>query len=177
MIFSPTAIEGAWILDLEPLSDERGFFARAWCARELAERGLDARTVQCSIAFNHQRGTVRGLHYTDPALSPDARIVRCIRGSVWDVVVDVRPSSPTYRRWVGLELSQTNRRALYVGAGLAHGYQTLEDDTELFYQMSEYYHRDAGRSIRWDDPALAIPWPLAPTVISDPDRSAPMLQP
>jgi dTDP-4-dehydrorhamnose 3,5-epimerase len=177
MTFTATAIDGAWIIDLEPIADQRGFFARAWCARELAERGLDGRTVQCSIAFNQRRGTIRGLHYTDPALGADARIVRCIRGSVWDVVVDVRRSSATYGQWVGLELSQTNRRALYVGAGLAHGYQTLEDDTELFYQMSEYYQREASRSLRWDDPTIAISWPLAATIISDADRRAPALTP
>jgi dTDP-4-dehydrorhamnose 3,5-epimerase len=175
--FTETALPGVWIVDVEPSMDERGFFARCWCARELAERGLEGRTVQCSLSFNQRRGTVRGLHYVDPALSREAKVVRCVRGAIWDVVADVRPGSATYGRWVGLELSQANRRAIYVPPGLAHGYQTLADETELFYQMSDYYLPGAARSVRWDDPMLAIGWPLEMTVISEADRTAPGLQP
>jgi dTDP-4-dehydrorhamnose 3,5-epimerase len=177
MRFTESALSGVWIVDLDPLVDERGFFARCWCSAESGARGLDGRVVQCSLAFNTRRGTVRGLHYADPALTRETKVVRCIRGAVWDVVVDVRPGSPTYRQWVGLELSQANRRALYVPAGVAHGYQTLEDETELLYLMSDYYQPAASRSVRWDDPALGIPWPLDVTAISDADRTAPGVQP
>ena len=178
MIFTATAIAGAWLLDPEPLADERGFFARTFCERELAAHGLDARVAQCSIAWNRERGTVRGLHWqaaphgeTPP--HGEAKLVRCTRGAVHDVIVDLRPEAATFGRHVAVELTADNRRQLYVPPGCAHGYQTLLADSEVFYQMSEPYAPGAGRGIRWDDPAFGLAWPLPVAVISDRDRSWP----
>jgi dTDP-4-dehydrorhamnose 3,5-epimerase len=174
VIFTATAVAGAWLLDVEPHADERGFFARTFCERELAARGLDARVSQCSVAWNHARGTVRGMHWQAPPHG-EAKLVRCTRGAIHDVVVDLRPESPTYRARVAVELTADNRRQLYVPPGCAHGYQTLADGCEVAYQMSEPHAPAAARGARWDDPALGIVWPLPVAVISERDRSWPDL--
>lgn len=146
-------------MDLERREDERGFFARGWCRRELEARGLVAGVVQANIAFTVRRGTIRGLHY-QIAPFEEAKIVRCVRGAVWDAIVDLRPDSATYGQWLGVELTAANRRQLYVPKGCAHGYQTLTDDCEVLYFVSEFYAPTAERGIRWNDPAFAITWPI-----------------
>ncbi|HEY7283720.1 MAG TPA: dTDP-4-dehydrorhamnose 3,5-epimerase [Actinomycetota bacterium] len=173
MIFTETDLKGSFVVGLEPIEDARGFFARAWAADELAGHDLEDRVVQCSLSLNRRAGTLRGLHF-QRAPHAEAKFVRCIRGALWDVIVDLRRDSPTYRRWVGAELSASNRLAMYVPRGFAHGFQTLADDTEAFYMISDPYVPDAGGGYRWDDPAFGIEWPLgAPTEISDRDRSWP----
>jgi dTDP-4-dehydrorhamnose 3,5-epimerase len=176
VIFRETALRGAWIIELEPREDERGFFARAWCEDEFAEHGLTTRIAQCNISWNARRGTLRGLHFqAEP--HAEVKLVRCSRGAVYDVIVDLRPSSPSYTRWAGVELTAENRRTLYVPEGFAHGFQTLSDDTELFYQVSEPYAPAAERGVRWDDPAFGIVWPLTDPILSDKDRVWPDFQP
>ena len=172
MKFSPTSLEGAWVIDLERIEDDRGFFARAWCQREFAEHGLNAQVVQCNVSFNHARGTLRGMHY-QVAPHREVKLVRCTRGKIYDVIVDLRPDSPTYKGWLGVELTAENRRMLYVPEGFAHGYQTLEDASEVFYQVSEFYQPGSEGGLRWNDVAFGIDWPLEPTVMSDKDRSHP----
>jgi len=176
MIFTETPLPGAFVIDVERHSDERGFFARSFCAREFAERGLDARIAQCSVSFNRRRGTLRGLHYqAEP--HPEARLVQCTRGAVYDVIVDLRPGSAAEGRWFAAELDAAGHRMLYVPEGFAHGFMSLVDDTEVLYQMSEFFRAESARAIAWDDPGLAIEWPMAPTVISARDRAAPRWRP
>jgi dTDP-4-dehydrorhamnose 3,5-epimerase len=175
MRFVPTRIHGVYEIELEPHSDERGSFARAFCFQELSEAGLEGRCVQANLSTNHRAGTLRGMHYQLPPAT-ETKLIRCIRGALYDVIVDLRPGSPTYLEHHGVELSADNRRALYVPGMFAHGFQTLEDDTEAFYQVSEFYTPGAERGLRYDDPALAIDWPLPVTVISDKDASWPMLE-
>jgi dTDP-4-dehydrorhamnose 3,5-epimerase len=173
MRFVETAIAGAWLVDLEPLVDQRGFFARVWSDDAFAAHGLTTNFVQCNTAFTHQAGTIRGLHYQ---LSPfaDAKLMRCIRGAVFDVIADVRPESPTYLRWFGVELSEDNRRLLYVPAGCAHGYQALSNHAEVMYPVSAPYAASAERGVRWDDPLFAIRWPHAGEhCLSDKDAAWP----
>lgn len=172
MIFTATRIAGAEIIDIAPHQDERGFFARTWCRRELGERGLVTEVAQESISHNKRRGTLRGLHF-QRAPHAETKIVRCTRGAIFDVIVDLRPQSPTYRQWLGVELTAENRRALYIPEGLAHGFQTLADDSEIFYQISAFHAPQAAAGCRYDDPAFAIAWPLAVTVISERDGSWP----
>jgi dTDP-4-dehydrorhamnose 3,5-epimerase len=172
MIFSETALPGAVVIELERVADERGFFARSFCAREFAAHGLDARVAQCNISFNRVKGTLRGLHFQRPPHA-EAKLVRCTAGRVYDVIVDLRPDSPAFCRHVAIELSARNRTMLYVPQGVAHGFQTLEDESEVFYQMSAPYERDAAAGVRWDDAAFAIAWPLAVSVVSARDRSYP----
>ena len=172
MIFTPTPIPGAVVIAPELLADERGFFARVFCAQEFAARGLIACVEQCNISFNRHRGTVRGLHFQRPPHG-EVKLVRCTAGGAYDVIVDLRPQSPTFRRHFAVELDARRRTMLYVPEGVAHGFQTLEDDTELFYQMSAPYHADAAAGVRWNDPAFAIPWPLSVSAISARDRSYP----
>lgn len=172
MRFLESRLAGVWIVEPELHTDARGSFARIWCAREFGERGLETGIAQCALSVNRRRGTLRGLHYQAPPWE-ETKLVRCVRGALWDVVVDLRPGSPTYLRHRGVELTAENRRALYVPAGCAHGFQTLEDDTEVLYQLSTPYVPEAARGLRWDDPGLAIRWPLEPTVLSDRDRSFP----
>lgn len=172
MIFYETEIEGVWVIEPERHEDERGFFARMWDVREFAEKGLHAGIVQCSISFNRRRGTLRGLHYQAPPHA-EAKLVRCTAGEVFDVAVDLRPASPTFRHWVGRELSRDNRHALYVPEGCAHGFLTLADDTQVEYQISELHSPEAARGVRWDDPAFAIEWPGEVLVINERDRSYP----
>jgi dTDP-4-dehydrorhamnose 3,5-epimerase len=168
VIFEPVSVDGVFIVQPEPITDERGYFARVFCADEFVAHGLTANVAQCSISFNPSKGTLRGLHYADP---PEEKLVRCTRGRIFDVVVDVRPESPSYRRWTSAELSADNAHAFYVPAGVAHGFYTLEDDCEVLYQISTRYDADAARGVRWDDPAFGIDWPGAPTLISERDRS------
>ena len=174
MKFLPTPLAGACVIEPELLEDERGFFARSFCQNEFRAHGLNPVVAQCNVSFNRKRGTLRGLHYqAEP--HADAKLVRCTRGAVWDVIVDVRKGSPTARKWHAVELTAENRRALYIPAGFAHGFQTLEDDTEILYQMSEFYHPDLARGLRWDDPKLGIGWPLPDPILSPRDRAYALL--
>ena len=173
MIFTEIELPGAYVVDLERREDDRGFFARAWCSEEFAAQGLDARLTQCNISFNVHRGTVRGMHMQEPPHA-EVKLVRCTRGAIYDVIVDLRPDSPAYRRWTGVELTEDNRTMLYVPEGFAHGYQALADGTEIFYQVSEPYAPGAERGVRWDDPAFAIAWPDPDhAILSEKDRSWP----
>jgi dTDP-4-dehydrorhamnose 3,5-epimerase len=172
LIFTATAVPGVFVVEPERREDERGFFARTFCAREFAERGLDARIAQCSVSFNPRRATLRGLHY-QAAPHAEAKLVRCTRGEIFDVAVDLRPDSTAFKRHVALTLSAEDRRALYIPPGCAHGFETLSDGCEVLYQISEYHVPEAARGVRWDDPAFAIAWPLSPAVISERDRSFP----
>ncbi len=173
MIFRETALPGAFVIDLEKRGDERGFFARTWCRREFQEHGLDTDIAQCSVSFNARRGTLRGLHYQAPPHG-EVKLVRCTRGAVYDVIVDLRPESPTFLGWLAVELAAESGRMLYVPERFAHGFQTLVDGTEVAYQISEYYTPEAGRGVRWDDPALGIEWPdVDERTISEKDRSWP----
>lgn len=160
MIFHPTELDGAWVIELERLEDERGFFARSFSRDEFEARGLDARVVQCNVSFNKKRGTLRGMHY-QVAPHAEVKLVRCTAGALHDVIIDLRPASPTFKRHVGVVLSADNRRTLYVPEGFAHGFQTLEDDTEVCYQVSAPYQPSAARGVRWNDPAFGIVWPYA----------------
>ncbi len=175
MRFEETKLKGAYVVDVEPIRDNRGFFARSFCAREFEQRGLQAVVAQCNVSFNPRKGTLRGMHSSvEPGA--EAKLVRCTRGAIWEVIVDLRPDSPTYLGHVGIELSAENHRALYIPVGFAHGLQTLTDDAEIFYQMSEFYIAGVQRSYRFDDPAFGIAWPLEVAVISDKDAKAPCLR-
>jgi dTDP-4-dehydrorhamnose 3,5-epimerase len=175
MIFLPTELSGVFVVEAEPKADDRGLFARTYCRDEFAARGLCVNWVQCNVSFNTRAGTLRGMHW-QAAPHEEVKLVRCTAGAAFDVVADLRPDSPTYRKWVGVELTAANRRAVYIPAGFAHGFQTLADGTELFYQMSGFYAPEAARGARWDDPALGIEWPAcAGRVISERDRSFPDL--
>lgn len=176
MIFRETDLPGAWVVEVERHEDERGFFARTWCEAEFRDRGLDPKLVQCNVSWNRRRHTLRGMHY-QAAPHEEAKLVRCTRGAIHDVVVDLRPDSPTYRRWVGVDLTAENRAALFVPAGLAHGFLSLTEDTEVLYQMSEVYHPESARGVRWNDPAFGIEWPVEPAVISDRDAAYPDFTP
>ena len=172
MIFSSLSVDGVCVLDVEQHRDFRGFFARAWCREELAAHGLPDTVVQESVAFSGRKGTLRGLHF-QASPHEEEKFVRCTRGSAFVVVVDLRPHSPTYLSWIGVELSANNHRTLCVPKGCAQGYQTLVDDTELFYQTTTAYVPESATGVRYDDPAFAIDWPLDVTVISPRDRSWP----
>jgi dTDP-4-dehydrorhamnose 3,5-epimerase len=169
VIFTPTPLAGAFVVELERREDERGFFARSFCREEFESRGLSPAVAQCNVSFNARRGTLRGMHYqADP--HAEAKLVRCTQGAIWDVVVDLRRGSPTFKRWYGVELSAANRRALYAPEGTAHGFQSLADDCEVLYLMSRAYLPDAARGVRWDDPAFGIEWPIASPYLSERDR-------
>lgn len=173
MRFVPTELPGVYVIEPQPHVDERGFFARTWCRDAFAAAGLHADWVQCNVSYNRRAGTLRGMHWQAPP-HEEVKLVRCTAGAAYDVVLDLRPDSPTFKRWVAVELTATNRRAVYVPAGCAHGFQTLVDDTELFYQMGARYHPESARGVRWDDPAFGIVWPpCAQRVISARDRSYP----
>jgi len=174
LIINELPLRGAFTIELRPQNDERGLFARTFCAREFRAGGLVDSFVQCNTSWNAQTGTVRGLHYQLPP-SGEVKLVRCTAGSLWDVIVDLRPESPTYLQHFGIELSARNRVALYVPEMFAHGYQTLEDDTEIFYQMSEFYSPELSTGLRYDDPKLGLKWPLPISVISERDRSQSLL--
>lgn len=168
MIFTPTALPGAYIIEPERMADARGFFARTWCQREFAAQGLCTHLAQCNTSFNHRRGTLRGMHYQAPP-SAEVKLVRCTMGALYDVIIDLRPDSPGFMQHIGVELTAENRRMLYIPEGFAHGFQTLADNTEVFYQMSEFYAPEHARAVRWNDPALHIHWPLEVSVISPKD--------
>lgn len=176
MIFTETELAGAFLVDLEPREDERGFFARTFCAEEFARAGLEPAVAQCNISYNHRQGTVRGMHYQLPP-AIEAKLIRCTRGAICDVVVDLRAGSPTYMTHLRVELSEDNHRALYVPGLFAHGYQTLTDATEVSYQVTAMYAPGLERGLRHDDPALGIEWPLPTTVISEKDASWPSFDP
>ena len=172
MIFEETALSGAFIIERERLEDERGFFARTWCQRELEEHRLETRLAQCNISFNRVEGTFRGMHYQE-APHEEVKLVRCTRGSILDIIVDLRPESPTYKEHLSVELSEDNRRMLYIPTRFAHGFLTLADNTEVFYQMSEFYAPEAARGFRWNDPAFEIQLPIEVIVISERDQTYP----
>jgi dTDP-4-dehydrorhamnose 3,5-epimerase len=172
MQFIPTKLQGAYIIELEKLEDERGFFARTWCEQEFANFGLDPKIVQCSISFNWKKGTLRGMHLQLPP-GAETKLVRCIRGAIYDVIVDLRPNSPTFKQWIAVELTAENRKTLYIPQGFAHGFQTLEDNSEVFYQMSEFHQPELARGFRWNDPQFNIDWVENPSVISERDRQYP----
>jgi dTDP-4-dehydrorhamnose 3,5-epimerase len=172
MIFTRTKLRDAFIVEPERLEDERGFFARTWCQQQFAARGLNHKMVQCNISFNKKKGTLRGMHYQ---ISPyeEAKLVRCIKGAIYDAIIDLRPHSPSFKQWLGVELTEDNRKMLYIPEGFAHGYLTLEDDTEIFYQVSEVYAPEVARGVRWDDPAFDISWPIDVRVILERDQQYP----
>jgi dTDP-4-dehydrorhamnose 3,5-epimerase len=172
MIFTETKLKGAFIIEPEKLEDDRGFFARSWCHKEFKAHGLNPSLAQCSISFSKQKGTLRGMHYQ---LFPyaEAKLVRCTRGSVYDAIIDLQPASPTFKQYFGLILTSHNHKMLYVPECFAHGFLTLEDNTEVFYQMSEFYSPEHAQVVRWNDPAFRIEWPLPPGTMSDRDRNCP----
>ncbi|MHB8778413.1 MAG: dTDP-4-dehydrorhamnose 3,5-epimerase, partial [Anaerolineales bacterium] len=151
---------------------ERGFFARSWCEDEFKEHGLNPHIAQCNISFNKKRGTLRGMHYQ---VSPfvEAKLVRCTRGAIYDVIVDLRPESPNFKQWFSVELTEENHRSVFIPAGFAHGFQTLQDNSEVFYQMSEFYHPECARGVRWNDPVFRIDWPIDQQIISQRDQDYP----
>jgi len=171
--FTPTPLSGAWLVEIEPIEDERGFFARTWSPEEFAAQGLVTDIAACNVSMNVTTGTLRGMHFqAEP--HGEVKLVRCTSGGVFDVIIDLRPDSPTYCRWHGVELTAANRTALYIPAGFAHGFQTLESHAEVLYQMSSPYVPDAARGVRWDDPLFAIEWPRAGRrVMSERDRTYP----
>jgi dTDP-4-dehydrorhamnose 3,5-epimerase len=175
MLFTETGLRGALLVELERHQDDRGFFARSWCQREFEEHGLSPTMVQCNVSWNRAKGTLRGLHY-QVAPHEEAKLVRCTRGAIYDVIVDFREESPTFLEHYAVELTDLNQRALYVPERFAHGFLTLTDDAEVFYQMSSFYEPAAGRGLRWDDPVLAISWPQPVVIISERDRSYPDLR-
>lgn len=175
MLFTPTAVDGAVVVDLEPRRDDRGFFARRFDVEEFRAHGMTTVIAQSNVSTTKQRGTVRGMHYqTHPAL--ESKLVRCTRGAIFDVAVDVRPGSPTYGQWVGVELTEGNGRALYVPEGCAHGFQTLVDGSAILYDASAPYTSQAVRGVRYDDPVIAVQWPIEVTVVSEQDTSWPLLE-
>lgn len=170
MIFTEIKLKGAYIIDIEPIEDERGFFARSWCRNEFEKHGLNPDLVQCNISFNKKKGTLRGMHY-QIAPHEESKLVRCTRGSLFDVIIDLRKNSETYKEWFGVELSVENSRMIYIPGGFAHGFQTLEDNTEIFYQMSEYYYPECAEGLRCDDLAFGIDWPITDKIISERDMA------
>jgi dTDP-4-dehydrorhamnose 3,5-epimerase len=177
VIFLETSLPGAFVIELEPITDERGLFARTFCAEEFEANDLDPAIVQCNLSYNSLRGTLRGMHFQEAPYA-ECKLVRCTAGAIYDVIVDLRPESPTHCKWFAVELSATNRRMLYVpGEGFAHGFQTLADGSEVFYQMSHVYVPSYARGVRWDDPAFGIEWPTGERVISKNDRQYPDYEP
>lgn len=174
MIFEPTPIEGAFVVRIEPVEDERGFFGRIFSADEFRARGLVPPMAQSSVSWNRRRGTLRGMHYQAKP-HEEIKLVRCTRGAVWDAIVDLRADSPTRWRWHGIELNAENRLALYIPEGIAHGFQTLCDDTELYYQMSVPYRAEFARGVAWNDPSVGVDWPIPDPILSDRDRGHPWL--
>jgi dTDP-4-dehydrorhamnose 3,5-epimerase len=172
MIFRATKLASVFEVHIEPKCDDRGFFARTWCQQEFEANGLNSKLVQCSLSFNERKGTLRGIHY-QAAPHAETKLVRCTQGSIYDVVVDLRPQSPTYRQWIGATLTAQNRQMLYVPEGCGHGFLTLEDATEVFYQMSEFYHPELARGVRWNDPSFGVAWPGEAHQISERDQTYP----
>jgi dTDP-4-dehydrorhamnose 3,5-epimerase len=174
MIFTPSPLPGVFVVELEPHADERGFFARSYCAAEFSAHGLGPELRQCSVSYNARKGTLRGMHYQG-APHEEHKLVRCTAGAVFDVMVDIRDSSPTYRRWFGTELTGTNRRSVFIPPGFAHGFVSLTDHAEVYYMISVAHAPQVSRGFRWNDPAFAIEWPVVPTVISSRDMNYPLL--
>lgn len=172
MLFTETKLKGAFIIDLEKLEDQRGFFARSWCKKEFETRGLNPNLVQCNISFNKKAGTLRGMHY-QAAPYEEAKLVRCTKGSIYDVIIDLRPDSSTNKKFFSITLSADNRKMIYIPEKFAHGFLTLEDDTEVFYQMSEFYAPEYAKGYRWNDRAFNILWPREVKVISERDKNYP----
>jgi len=170
MIFTETTLKGAFVIELEKHEDERGFFARTFCRKEFEAHGLNSNLVQCNISFNKKKGTLRGMHY-QIAPYQEAKLVSCLRGAIYDVIIDLRADSPTYCQWFAVKLSAEDYNMLYVPEDFAHGFQTLEDDTVVFYQMSEFYHPECARGVRWDDRTFGIKWPLSNRIMSKKDLS------
>ena len=170
MKFVETELKGAFIIEPEILEDERGFFARTWCRKEFEQYGLNPKMAQCNISFNRNKGTLRGMHYQAPPFE-EAKLVRCTMGAVHDVIIDLRPNSKTFMQWIDVELSAENRRMIYIPEGFAHGFLTLENDTEVFYQMSEFYAPEYARGVRWNDPKFSVQWPDDVRIISEKDKN------
>lgn len=175
MIFRETRLPGAYLVEIEPRGDDRGLFARTWCRREFADHRLETEFVQSSISVTTLRGTIRGLHYQRPPHG-EVKLVSCVRGAIYDVIVDLRPGSPTFRQWLRVEMTGGSHQMLYIPREFAHGFQTLEDDTEVSYMVSAFYAPDAATGVRYDDPALGIDWPMPVTEISERDRAWPLLE-
>lgn len=172
MIFTETKLKGAFIIEVEKKEDERGFFGRSWCAKEMKDHGLNVNIRQANISLNKAKGTLRGMHF-QIAPHQEAKLVRCSRGSIYDVIIDLREDSSTFKQWIGVELTQDNYKMLYVPEDFAHGFITLEDNCEISYLMSEFYVPGAGATIRWNDPLFKIDWPMEPVVISEKDKTQP----
>jgi dTDP-4-dehydrorhamnose 3,5-epimerase len=169
MTFTETELKGAFVVGVRKIEDERGFFARSWCQKELEAAGLNPALVQINMAMSSQKGTLRGMHFQESPYQ-EAKLVRCTRGAIYDVIIDLRPDSPTHARWIGINLSAENYQMLYAPEGFAHGYQTLTDDAEMYYSTSAFYAPSAARGVRYNDPAFHIRWPLPVSIISDADR-------
>ena len=176
MIFTETKLTGAYIIEIEKLKDERGFFARSWCQREAQQHGLDTQVLQCNISQNQESGILRGMHYQLPPFS-EAKLIRCTRGVIFDVIIDLRPQASTFLKWEGFKLSAENYRMLYIPKGFAHGFLTLDENSEVFYQMSQFYAPDYACGVRWDDPLFHITWPGAVCCLSKTDQSFPNANP
>lgn len=175
MRWTELRLRGTYVIDVEPVYDVRGFFARTWCSQEAEQRGLGFSAAQCSVSFNRRKGTLRGMHYqAEP--HAEMKLVRCTRGAIYDVILDLRPDSATFMRWEAVELSSENRATLFVPQGMAHGFQTLADDTEVSYQISEHYVPTSARAVRWNDPAFNILWPLPISIMSSRDREHPLFR-
>jgi dTDP-4-dehydrorhamnose 3,5-epimerase len=168
MIFTETSLKGSYIIEPERLEDERGFFARTFCRKEFATYGLNPNFVQCNISYNRKKGIIRGMHFQAKPYE-EVKIVRVTRGIIYDVILDLRTKAPTFKQWIAIELSEENRKMVYIPEGLAHGFQTLQDETEVFYQMSEFYFPESARGIRWNDPSFKIEWPIQEQIISTKD--------
>ncbi len=175
MIFRELKLKGAYLIEPEMRADERGFFARTFCQEEFYKLNLNPQVAQCSVSFNAKKGTLRGMHFQSPP-KMEVKVVRVTRGAAYDVIVDLRVGSPTCRQWFAAELSAENHHALYIPKGFAHGFQTLEDNTEIYYQMSEFYAPECSRGVRWDDPVLKIDWPPGPRIISPRDQELPLVE-
>lgn len=169
MLFEPTPLQGAYVIGSEPIWDQRGFFERTWCRDEFESKGLNSKLAQCSISFNKLAGTLRGMHFQKPP-HVEAKLVRCINGSIFDVIIDLRGGSPSFKQWFGINLTASNRSSLYVPEGLAHGFMSLENDTEVLYQISEQFNADHSDGVRWNDQAFGIRWPMDVRVISERDQ-------
>ena len=172
MIFKETKLKGAYIIEIEPIEDERGFFARSFCEEEFKKHGLNPHIAQCNISYNEKKGTLRGMHY-QVAPHEEVKLVRCTMGAIYDVIIDLRPDSSTFKQWIGVELTKENHQMLYVPEGFAHGFQTLEDCTEVLYQISEFHHPEWARGVRWNDPTFGIFWPVNVEIISVGDQQYP----
>ena len=172
MIFIETKIKGVYVVDIEKIEDERGFFARTWCREEFKENNLTCDFVQCSISYNSKKGTLRGMHYQIPPFE-EVKLVRVTSGAIYDVVLDIRPESPTFKMWYACVLNSENRKMIYIPEGVAHGFITLQPNTEIFYQISQFYNPEYSRGIRWNDPAFNIKWPISVEVISERDKGFP----